>query len=54
MRYKSTKKFTKELSKYLNSEDVEIIIYPTKWGIIEKIESKGEWNAHQYTVFYCS
>jgi len=51
MRYKSTKKFTKELSKYLDSEDVTITIYPKKWAINEKTESQGEWNGNQYTVF---
>ena len=50
MLFKSTKKFTKELNKYLDSEDVQIIIYPKKRGIIEKTCSQGTWSGIEYTV----
>jgi len=50
MLFKSTKKFTKELNKYLDSEDVQITIYPKKRGIIEKTCSQGTWNGIEYTV----
>ena len=50
MNFKSTKEFTKELSKYSDSEDVEIIIYPKKRGITEQTWSQGTWNGIKYTV----
>lgn len=50
MEFKSTKEFTKELSKYSDSEDVEIIIYPKKRGITEQTWSQGTWNGIKYTV----
>lgn len=50
MNFKSTKEFTKELSKFSDSEDVEIIIYPKKRGITEQTWSQGTWNGIEYTV----
>ena len=51
IRYSSTENFTIELSKHLNSKNVEITIYPKKWAINEKTESEGVWNSNNYTVY---
>ena len=51
MRFTDTKNFTRELSKHLNSENVDITIYPKKWAINEKSEYEGEWNGNNYIVY---
>lgn len=51
MNFESTEEFVNELRKFSDSDIESIVVTPTKWGFVEKMESVGSWNGIKYKVY---